>query len=62
MDVSKFIGLSKHRAQDKAEQLYFVFRLIRVDDNQIQAYPEDIRDDRVCVEIDNGQVTKAIIS
>jgi hypothetical protein len=57
----KFIGLSKKEAQNLAELENLIFRLIRVDDKNLFSYPEDPREDRVCVEIDKGSVTKAVI-
>ena len=60
-DASAFMGLTKKGAQNKAEALNLIFRLIRIDSEAFYAYPEDKREDRVCVEIDNGSVTKASI-
>ncbi len=60
-DASKFLGMTKKGAQNKAEELNLIFRLIRIDNDNFYAYPEDKREDRVCVEIDNGSVTKATI-
>jgi len=59
MQEQDFIGLTKKGAQQKAEQLNLIFRLIRVDDKTMFSYPSDTRNDRVCVEIDNGAVTIA---
>jgi hypothetical protein len=56
-----FIGLTKKRAQDKAEVLNLIFRLIRIDNESYLDYPSDKRDDRICVEIDKGAVTKAVV-
>lgn len=61
MDTSKFVGMEKRQAQNKAEQENMIFRLIRVDDKNFFAYPEDTRTDRLCVEIDKGCVSKATI-
>ena len=60
-NADTFLGLSKKGAQNKAEALNLIFRLIRIDSENFYAYPDDKRDDRVCVEIDNGSVTKASI-
>ena len=62
--ANKFIGLGKKSAQSLAESYNFIFRLIRVDDKNMFDYPDqnDIRDDRVCVEIEKGKVVKALIS
>lgn len=56
-----FVGLSKKKAQDLAEKKNVIFRLIRIDSEDFLAYPDDNRTDRVCVEIDNTVVTKAIM-
>ena len=61
MDASGFLGMGKKRAQDLADVKNLIFRLIRIDGEKFYDYPEDTRTDRVCVEIDNGQVTKAVI-
>ena len=61
IDANIFLGMGKREAQNKSELLNLIFRLIRVDDRQLQGYPTDTREDRVCIEIDNLQVTKAVI-
>lgn len=61
MSANQFLGLTKHKAQDKAEKMNFIFRLIRIDAESFLPYPDDHRNDRICVELDNGQVTKAKI-
>jgi len=61
MKVEDFLGLSKKRAQDLAESKNLIFRLIKIDDENFLSYPEDVRDDRLCVEIEKGQVKKASI-
>lgn len=53
-----FLGLTKKGSQDLADKKNLIFRLIRVDDKNMFAYPTDKRDDRVCIEIDKGKVTK----
>jgi hypothetical protein len=60
-DANFFLGMTKRQAQDKAEGKNLIFRLIRIDAEKFMDYPEDKRDDRLCVEIDNGAVTKATI-
>lgn len=55
----EFVGMTKKRAQDLAEFKNLIFRLISVDGDPFLAYPEDERTDRVCVEIENGKVSKA---
>jgi hypothetical protein len=64
MDTSKYLGLTKKSAQNKAENAGLIFRLIRIDGESFLDYPKDDekRDDRICIEIDSSQVTKAIIS
>lgn len=59
--ASDFLGLSKKKAQDKAEAKSLIFRLIRVGEEHFFPYPDDVRTDRLCVEIDNLIVTKASI-
>jgi hypothetical protein len=61
MDTSLFIGMTKKTAQNKAEELNLIFRLIRIDGQEFFKFPEDKREDRICIEIDNGNVTKAVI-
>lgn len=60
---SDFLGLTKKNAQDKAERMDLIFRLIRIDGEQYFGYPEegDVRHDRVCVEIDNTKITKVVL-
>lgn len=61
MKADEFLGMSKKRAQDLAEAKNLVFRLISVDGEPFFPYPDDKRDDRICVEIVNGQISKASI-
>lgn len=61
MDTSKYLNLTKKQAQNLAEAQNLIFRLIKIDAEDYFPYPEDIRDDRVCVEIVNGKVVKALI-
>jgi hypothetical protein len=56
-----FLGLTKKGAQNRAEEKNMIFRLIRIDGEKYYEYPEDTRTDRVCVEIENGKVTKATV-
>ncbi len=58
MKASDYLGLSKKSAQDKAERQNMIFRLIRVDAEGFFSFPVDKREDRVCIEIDKGVVTK----
>lgn len=62
MKPEDFIGLSKKAAQDKAEAKNMIFRLISVDGDPFFSFPTDKRDDRVCIEITGGKVTKATIN
>lgn len=61
MNSDKFIGLGKKDAQNLAEAYNMIFRIIRVDDKDMFSYPEDNRDDRICIEIDQGKVSKATV-
>lgn len=56
--VDIFIGLTKKSAQDKAEKMNLIFRLISIDGKQFLPYPEDKREDRVCIEIENHKIVK----
>lgn len=60
-DASVFIGLTKKSAQNKAEEMNLIFRLVSVDGASFLGYPEDQREDRICVEINSGAVSKASI-
>lgn len=62
MNADQFLGMSKKRCQDFCEAKNMIFRLISVDGESFFSYPEDRRDDRVCVEIEKGKVVKALIS
>lgn len=57
----EYLGLTKKAAQNLAEKRGLIFRLISVDGEGFLPYPDDARDDRVCVEIQGGQVTKATV-
>jgi len=59
--ADQYLGLTKKRAQDKAENNNLIFRLIRKDEEPFMNYPTDNRTDRICVEIDKGEITKAVI-
>lgn len=59
--AEKYLDLTKRSAQNLSEQENLIFRLIRIDQESFLDYPEDIRSDRICVEIDNGKVTKAVL-
>jgi len=59
--AEKFIGLTKKSAQNLADQHNLIFRLIRIDEKPFQSYPDDNRDDRICVEIEKSEIVKAVI-
>ena len=61
MNSEQFLGLSKKESQNLAEKYNLIFRLIRVDDRKMLPYPDDNRDDRVCIEIEKGSVVQATI-
>ena len=61
MQAQDFLGMTKKDAQNRAEESNLIFRLIRVDGEIFFAYPEDVRTDRLCVEIDDGKVSVARI-
>ena len=60
MNVEDFIGLGKKSAQNLAENNNLIFRLISVDGENYLGYPEDNREDRVCVELISNKVVKAV--
>jgi hypothetical protein len=62
MQAEEFIGKSKFMAQNLAESKNMIFRLISIDGEPYLSYPEDIRDDRVCVELVAGKIVKATIN
>ena len=61
MKAEDFVGLTRTGAEDMADRLGFIYRLISVDGEPYFSYPEDHRDDRVCVEVERGKVAKASI-
>jgi hypothetical protein len=61
ISAENFINLSKRQAQNLAEANYMIFRLISDNGENILGYPEDTRNDRVCVKVENERVTEAII-
>lgn len=61
MNADSFLGLSKKRGQDLAEAKNMIFRLIKSDGEDFLSYPEDIRTDRICVELEQGKIIKAVI-
>lgn len=61
IDSKTYLGLTKMEANRKSERDNLIFRLIRVNDRDIQTYPFDQRTDRICVEIEDGVVVKATI-
>lgn len=61
MDTTSFVGMSKHKIQDLCEKKNLIYRLVSSDGEKFLGYPEDKRDDRVCVELEGGKVKKAVI-
>jgi hypothetical protein len=61
MNEETFLNLSKKAAQDVAEKSNLIFRLVSIDGKRFLGYPEDVRDDRVCIELENNKVTKALL-
>jgi hypothetical protein len=61
MKASDFVGLSKTNAEDLADRMSLIYRLISIDGSEYFSYPTDKRDDRVCIEIEKGKVVKASI-
>jgi hypothetical protein len=62
MKAEDFIGVSKFKAHDLVEANSLVYRLVSVDGAIFLGYPTDeLRTDRICVEIENGVVVKATI-
>ena len=61
IDAMKYVGLPKKDAQNLAEKQSIIFRLIRVDDRNILPYPDDVRTDRICVEVEKNKVVKATV-
>ena len=59
--AEEFIGASKYKAQDLAEFKSLVFQLVSIDKEIFLGYPEDVRTDRICIEIERGKVVAAII-
>lgn len=58
--VSAVIGMPKKDAQNLAERMNMIFRLMSVDGKVFLGPPQDPgRDDRLCVELENGRVSKA---
>lgn len=61
MNADMFLGCTKKGGQDLAESKNMIFRLIRIDSEMFMSYPDDIRADRICCEIDSGTISKAVI-
>lgn len=57
----QFIGLTKKRAQDLADKNNLIFWLVRIDGVDFLGEPKDIRDDRICVELNKCEIIKATI-
>jgi len=62
MNSEQFLGLAKKDAQNLADRMNLIFRLIRIGDKEFFKYPEEeSRGDIVCIEIDQSRVVKATI-
>lgn len=61
INTDSYLGLTKKKAQDKAEDNNLIFRLIKINGKDFFDYPEDTRTDRICIEIEGDKVTKATI-
>jgi hypothetical protein len=61
MDVTCVVGMSKKEAQNFAEMNNLIFRLMTIDNEKYLESPVDQRDDRLCVDIEKGRVTRALI-
>ena len=61
VNATKYLGMSKKGAQNQAESDNIVFRLISIDGDAYMSWPDEKRDDRVCVVIEKGKVVKADI-
>jgi hypothetical protein len=62
-NASEWIGLSKHKGQDLCEARNMIFRLLSVDGEAYFSMPDESekRTDRVCVDIVDTRIVKAII-
>jgi hypothetical protein len=60
-DAKEFIGLSKFSGQFLAESKNMLFHLISVEGEPFFSYPDVKRDDRICVEIKNSKIVKAVL-
>ncbi len=60
-EAKEFIGMSKFGAQALAESRNMIFRLLSVDGEEYFKFPEDKRDDRVCVDIVDSRIVKAVL-
>lgn len=61
MNTDLFVGMTKKSAQDLAESKFLIFRLVSIDGETYLGYPEDTRTDRLCVEINDSKISKAVI-
>jgi hypothetical protein len=60
-NANQYLGLTKKSAQNLSESQNLIFRLVSIDGEDFLRYPDDQRTDRICVEINDGKVTKATI-
>jgi hypothetical protein len=61
MNKEQFLKLPKKDAQDLAEKMNLIFRLVSSDGRKILGMPEDERDDRICVSLEKGIVKEAVL-
>ena len=61
MNAEQFLGLTKRQSYELAERLGLMPHLVRIDDRNLFGYPDDQREDRICLELDSRRVTKATI-
>lgn len=59
--AKKYVGLTKKAAQDQADRDNLIYYLVSVDGEKRLGYPNDDRDDRLCVEMENRIIVKATI-
>lgn len=61
MQSEQFLGLTKRQSYDLAEKLGLMVRIIRMGEKPLLPYPNDVRDDRICLELDERRVSKAVV-
>lgn len=60
-NAESYVGMTKKSAQSKSEFENLIYRVVSVDGEKFLGFPEDKREDRVCVIIENGKVIQAFI-